>query len=607
MKNVITLLIACILSSSTFANLNGYLASSGTSKGSLEQVEYSTYGAYLHFDKLPEVLFLVDDIKDGDIFDLRRALRKHPSISAVVLDSKGGLVSEALLIAGVISDRGLTTYIPKDALCASACSFIYFAGKSRLVEGALGVHQFSNSDDSKRDNVSEVQQDTQYTTSEIISFLNAFNTPSFVYEEMFASSNMYFFTKEERARLSSHESLALLTSVDSFIEDLNKESELQNENRHVSSIKSLQTELKRVGCYAGPVDGVRGSGTEQALDMYLKRKARSLDWSADALAKITKYLRKEVGVACVEEYTVSTPKVPTPKVPTPKVPTPKVVYNPNLESDKAAYKHAFGLIRERFYPEAIEAMEKFIAERPKSDLLGNAHYWLGELFMVQGQADKALASFEQVVNMQPAHRKQADAMYKMGVAYSQSGQLINSKNMFRQVITYFPNTEAAKLSKERLPSYTVTSSNRYNDQLIETSTVDSILRAYPLLETTHVRAASFHGIVLLLGQVPSEDIKIVAGAKARKISNVRKVHNELIISSPSSYTVRTSDSAITFKVKSRMAGETAFPAGRIKVVTENGVVYLMGRVTKQEGAWAVTVTVKASGIQRVVKVFEYID
>ena len=147
----------------------------------------------------------------------------------------------------------------------------------------------------------------------------------------------------------------------------------------------------------------------------------------------------------------------------------------------------------------------------------------------------------------------------------------------------------------------------YNDQLIETAAVDAILRASPLLETANVSAVSVNGILLLIGQVPSEDTKVIAGAKARGISNVRKVHNELLVSGPASYVVRTSDTLITTKVKARMVGEAAFPAGRIKVVTENGIVYLMGLVTQVEADWAVKVASNASGIQRIVKVFEYID
>ena len=435
MKHFFTLLITCVISSSAFANLNGYLASSGASKESLDQVEYSTYGSYLHFDKLPKVLFLVDGIEDGDIFDFRRALRKHPSVSAVVLDSEGGLVSEALLIAGVISDRGMTTYVPTGALCASACSFIYFAGKSRLVKGALGVHQFSNADNTKRDNVNAVQQNTQYTTSEIISFLNAFDTPSFVYEEMFASSKMYFFTKEEQMRLSSDRSLPILTSVDAFIENLNKESQLQDRRRRIGTIKSLQTELKRLGCYDGLVDGVIGNSTEKALDIYLESATQNSDWGTDSLVKLKNKLIKEKRIVCVKEKAVS---------------APKVIPKPSLEADSETYKNAFSLVRKKLYPQAILAFEKFVIEHPNSPKLGDAYYWLGELFLVQGQAKKALDSLENVINIKPPHRKKTDAMYKMGVAYTSLGQLINSKNMHRQVVKYFPDTEAAKLSREIL-------------------------------------------------------------------------------------------------------------------------------------------------------------
>jgi osmotically-inducible protein OsmY len=56
-----------------------------------------------------------------------------------------------------------------------------------------------------------------------------------------------------------------------------------------------------------------------------------------------------------------------------------------------------------------------------------------------------------------------------------------------------------------------------------------------------------------------------------------------------------------------MVSETAFPASRIKVITENGVVYLMGLVTRTEADWSVRIASNASGIQRIVKVFEYID
>ncbi|MCO4836690.1 MAG: BON domain-containing protein [Oceanospirillaceae bacterium] len=147
----------------------------------------------------------------------------------------------------------------------------------------------------------------------------------------------------------------------------------------------------------------------------------------------------------------------------------------------------------------------------------------------------------------------------------------------------------------------------YNDQLIESSAIDAIKRSSTLFESANVSVISVNGIVLLIGQVPSEDTKIIAGGVTRNISNVRKVHNELLVSGPASGVVKASDALITTKVKARMVAETDFPASRIKVVTENGVVYLMGLVTKEEANWAVGIASNASGIQRIVKVFEYID
>lgn len=150
-------------------------------------------------------------------------------------------------------------------------------------------------------------------------------------------------------------------------------------------------------------------------------------------------------------------------------------------------------------------------------------------------------------------------------------------------------------------------STMYNDQLIETSATDAILRASLLYKSARVNAVSVNGIVLLIGQVPSKDTKVIAGSITRGITNVRKVHNELLVSGSASYFVRFNDTLITTKVKTRMVVEKSFPAGRIKVVTENGVVYLMGLVTHAEASWAVRVASNANGIQRIAKVFEYID
>ena len=157
----------------------------------------SHYGDMLHFEHLPDILFVFGEIEDDDSFNFRKALRNN-NIEIVVLVSPGGSVREGLQIAGIISDNRLVTYIPKGLPCLSACSFMFLAGTStRYARGDLGVHQFYS--DSRYSDTSE----TQYTVAEIIGFLNDFDTPPFVFEKMFSESEMYIFSESEKAKINS--------------------------------------------------------------------------------------------------------------------------------------------------------------------------------------------------------------------------------------------------------------------------------------------------------------------------------------------------------------------------------------------------------------------
>ncbi len=167
----------------------------------------------------------------------------------------------------------------------------------------------------------------------------------------------------------------------------------------------------------------------------------------------------------------------------------------------------------------------------------------------------------------------------------------------------------ANLSNEPLEVHEGTRSlgTVYNDQLTENLAIDSIRRSSALLRDAHFSVVSFNGVVLLTGQAPSEDTRVLAGAKAQLVPNVRKVHNALTIGPASKTMVRANDALITAQVKAAMIGETLFPAARVKVFTESGVVYLMGLVTQAEAKWSIQVASRAKGIQKIVKVFEYID
>jgi osmotically-inducible protein OsmY len=123
----------------------------------------------------------------------------------------------------------------------------------------------------------------------------------------------------------------------------------------------------------------------------------------------------------------------------------------------------------------------------------------------------------------------------------------------------------------------------------------------------HINVTSFNRNVLMTGEVIDEAGKAKAERIVRALDNVRSVTNELVVDEKSKLTERNQDAFITSKVKARLVKENRFPANYVKVVTEAGVVYLMGMVTRQEAADAVDIASTTSDVQKVVKVFEYLD
>jgi osmotically-inducible protein OsmY len=128
-----------------------------------------------------------------------------------------------------------------------------------------------------------------------------------------------------------------------------------------------------------------------------------------------------------------------------------------------------------------------------------------------------------------------------------------------------------------------------------------------LKEGVHINVSSFNRMLLLTGEVPDAAAREEAENIARGVENVRGVYNELAVSGVSSYTVRSNDTLITSKVKARFLDSRKFNGAHVKVVTENSVVYLMGLVNKEEANDATEIARTTSGVQKVVRVFEYTD
>lgn len=168
----------------------------------IASAEPTVYGPFSHYSELPQVLFLTGEIGEGHSFELRRAMRDH-EIRLVVPASAGGNLYEGLQIAAIVHDNALATYIPQGAKCASSCANIFLGGSSRKLIGELGVHQFYSSGSGAADNAPKnvTTAIAQYTTADIIGIMNEFQTPPFVYEKMFGTTDIYYFKETEKQLL----------------------------------------------------------------------------------------------------------------------------------------------------------------------------------------------------------------------------------------------------------------------------------------------------------------------------------------------------------------------------------------------------------------------
>ncbi len=146
---------------------------------------------------------------------------------------------------------------------------------------------------------------------------------------------------------------------------------------------------------------------------------------------------------------------------------------------------------------------------------------------------------------------------------------------------------------------------RVADQAIE---VRAANRAAELVgERGRVNVVSYYRKVLLTGEVPSEDDRRKVAAAVAAVPEVAGVVNELALLPVASMNQQSDDTLLTGRVKTRLLGTNGVPANSIKVVSERGTVYLMGRLTRGETELATEAVRTTSGVQRVVRVIDYIS
>ena len=149
-----------------------------------------------------------------------------------------------------------------------------------------------------------------------------------------------------------------------------------------------------------------------------------------------------------------------------------------------------------------------------------------------------------------------------------------------------------------------------SDERIEINAVSKLIAKSDIRKACHINVTSYNGIVLVTGEAPTEELRNKIINIVRKIAGVKIIHNELAIAEPSSYISRTEDTFITTRIKSaisKVKNLPGFDATRVKVITEDNIVYLLGIVHKKEGLVATEIARRENGVKQVVKVFEYID
>jgi osmotically-inducible protein OsmY len=142
-----------------------------------------------------------------------------------------------------------------------------------------------------------------------------------------------------------------------------------------------------------------------------------------------------------------------------------------------------------------------------------------------------------------------------------------------------------------------------DDESIELKVSTQALSQYG--ERIHLNVTSYNGVVLLSGEVPDQATWAAVGNLAKNTEKARVVNNELVVGPNADLGSRSNDTYITSKVKTRMIEANKFPPNAVKVVTERGVVYLMGIVSMEEGNAAGETAATTSGVVRVVKFFQY--
>lgn len=141
-----------------------------------------------------------------------------------------------------------------------------------------------------------------------------------------------------------------------------------------------------------------------------------------------------------------------------------------------------------------------------------------------------------------------------------------------------------------------------DDEGIEWKALQRVPQKYA--EASHTNYTAYNARVLITGEAANESVRQGIGDAVLGIAGVKEIFNEMVIGENSSLVSRSNDSYITSKIKAKLVEVEGLSANHVKVVTEAGIVYLMGLVTANEAHLAIEATRVISGVKKVVSLFE---
>lgn len=152
-----------------------------------------------------------------------------------------------------------------------------------------------------------------------------------------------------------------------------------------------------------------------------------------------------------------------------------------------------------------------------------------------------------------------------------------------------------------------TTGAQVEDQTIELKAYRALNADAGLKQEAHLNVTSYNSVVLLTGETPTPALRRRAVALVKGIDKVTHIYDEIAIAAPSSLVSRSGDAYLTAKVKTRMFADEQLSGLKIKVVTEDGVVYLMGLVSRAEADRATDIARRTGGARKVVRLFQHPD